>query len=174
MSIAESRNMCTRPYPTGKHNVWNVESEQLDDGLWRYMVNGSYERGTVRAAINSAATSVGDVLVLVYECDSPNLLVGLNSGSTYCMRGCDWLCGGTVTDRIGWNACRIVDTSQANHEFAIHRDAGWVTIRGCANYTGEDWPAIETQINKGRLPAGWFAPPQDGVSGQKYPPVLIP
>lgn len=174
MSSTEPRNMCTQPYPLSKHNVWNVASEQLDSGLWRYRVDGSYERGTVRAAINSTAVAVGDVLVLVYECDAPTLLVGLNTGSTYCMRGCDWLRGGTVSDRIGWNACKIVDTTLSNHEFAIHRDAGWVTIRGCANYTGEDWPAIETQINNGRLPAGWFAPPQDGVTGQTYPPVLIP
>lgn len=174
MSIAESRNMCTRPYSTSKHNVWNVESEQLDDGLWRYMVNGSYERGTVRAAINSTAVTVGDVLVLVYECDQPNLLIGLNAGSTYCMRGCDWLRGGTVSDRIGWNACKIVDTTLSNHEFVIHRDAGWTTIRGCANYTAADWPTIEALLATGSLPTAWFAPPRDGISGQIYPPTLIP
>ena len=73
--------MCTQPRPKAKHNAWNVVSEQLDSGLWRYRVDGSYERGTVRAAINATAVAVGDVLVLVYECDAPTLLVGLNSGS---------------------------------------------------------------------------------------------
>lgn len=174
MSITETRNMCTQPYPVSKRDLWNVASEQLDDGLWRYRVNGSYERGTVRAAWKATAVAVGDVLVLVYECDSPNLLVGLNTGSSYCMRGCDWLRGGTVSDRIGWNACRIVDTSLANHEFSIHRDAGWVTIRGCANYTAEDWPLIEAQLDKGALPTAWFAPPRDAESGKTYPPVLVP
>ena len=170
----ETRNMCTQPYPVSKHNIWNVVSEQLDDGLWRYRVDGSYERGTVRAAIKSTAVAVGDVLVLVYECDQPNLLIGLNTGSKYCMRGCDWLRGGTVSDRIGWNACRIVDTSLTNHEFALHRDAGWVTIRGVANYTAADWPHIERQITAGRLPASWFAPPRDAPAGVKTTPRLIP
>lgn len=174
MSSTGTRNMCTQPYPVSKHNVWNVVSEQLDDGLWRYRVDGSYERGTVRAAIKSTAVAVGDVLVLVYECDAPTLLVGLNSGSAYCMRGCDWLRGGTVSDRIGWNACRIVDTTLSNHEFAVSRDAGWVTIRGCANYTAADWPTIEALLDTGSLPTAWFAPPRDGISDQIYPPVLIP
>ena len=172
--MSEIRNMCTQPYPVSPRNLWNVACEQLDDGLWRYSVNGSYERGTVRTASNSNATDVGDVLVLVYECDQPSLLIGVGSGSTYCMRGCDWLRGGTVSDRIGWNACRIVDTSLANHEFSIHRDAGWVTIRGCANYTAADWPAIETLLDTGSLPTAWVAPPRDGTSGQIYPPTLIP
>ena len=172
--MSEIRNMCTQPYPVSPQNLWNVVSERLDDGLRRYMVGDSYERGTVRAASNSTATDVGDVLVLVYECDNPTLLVGLNSGSSYCMRGCDWLRGGTVSDRIGWNACRIVDASQSNHEFPIHRDAGWVTIRGCANYTAADWPTIEALLDTGSVPVAWFAPPRDGVSGQIYPPVLIP
>ena len=174
IAMSEIRNMCTQPYPVSKRDLWNVACEQLDDGLWRYSVNGSYVRGTVLAARNSNATDVGDVLVLVYECDSPNLLVGLNSGSSYCMRGCDWLRGGTVSDRIGWNACRIVDTTQSNHEFSIHRDAGWVTIRGCADYTAADWPTIEALLDTGSLPTAWFAPPRDGVSGQIYPPVLMP
>ena len=172
--MSEIRNMCTQPYPVSQRGLWNVVSEQLDDGLWRYSVGDSYERGTVRAVSNSTATDVGDVLVLVYECDNPTLLVGLNTGSSYCMRGCDWLRGGTVSDRIGWNACRIVDTSQANHEFPLHRDAGWVTIRGCANYTADDWPTIETLLDTGSLPTAWFAPPRDGFSGQIYPPTLIP
>ncbi|RYQ39397.1 hypothetical protein PG2001B_1138 [Bifidobacterium pseudolongum subsp. globosum] len=170
----EVQDMCTRPYPKAKHNIWNVQSEQLDSGLWRYRVDGSYERGTVRAAINSTAVAVGDVLVLVYECDQPNLLIGLNTGSTYCMRGCDWLRGGALDDRIGWNACRIMDTAYPNHEFSIHRDAGWVTIRGCANYTAADWPHIEQQIITGKLPAGWFAPPMDTPAGVKTTPQLIP
>ena len=166
--------MCTQPRPKAKHNAWNVVSEQLDSGLWRYRVDGSYERGTVRAAINATAVAVGDVLVLVYECDAPTLLVGLNSGSTYCVRGCYWLRCGALDDRIGWNACRIVDTAYPNHEFAIHRDAGWVTIRGCANYTEADWPHIEQQITAGRLPAAWFAPPVDTPAGVKTTPQLIP
>lgn len=172
--MSEIRNMCTQPYPVSKLSLWNVVSEQLDDGLWRYSIDGNYERGTVRAAWKATTVAVGDVLVLVYECDSPNLLVGLNTGSSYCMRGCDWLRGGTVSDRIGWNACRIVDTTQSNHEFSIHRDAGWVTIRGCANYTAADWPAIEALLDTGSLPTAWFAPPRDGISGQIYPPTLIP
>lgn len=170
---AKTRDMCTSPYPSSKHNIWNVASEQLGNGLWRYMVNGSYDRGTVRAAINSTAADTGDVLVLVYECDQPALLVGLTAGGSYCMRGCDWLCGG-VTDRIGWNACEITDTSQTNHEFVIHRDAGWVTIRGAANYTHADWPIIEQQIADGDLPMAWFAPLRDAATGRTCAPVLVP
>ena len=171
---AKTRNMCATPYPSSKNNIWNVKSEQLDNGLWRYMVDGGgLNRGTVRAAINSTAVNVGDVLVLVYECDQPALLVGLTAGGSYCMRGCDWLCGG-VTGRIGWNACEITDTSWQNHEFVIHRDAGWVTIRGAANYTHAAWPAIAKQIADRDLPTAWFAPPRDGTASIRYPPTVMP
>lgn len=177
MNISEPTNKCTRPYILTKSTYsWNAVSEQRPDGLWQYTVSDAtnFRRGTVRGTMYSTATGVGDVLALIYECDDPVLLLDSNAGGSYCMRGCEYVRGGTVSDRVGWVACRIVDTTFPNHEFCIHVDAGWVTLRGCANYTAADWPRIETILDKGILPTAWFAPPQNGAPGVSYPPALMP
>lgn len=174
-SIAEAKNMCTRPYiDTRTTYGWNVIGSQRADGRWQYIVKDTtnFVRATVCGTMNTTATAVGDVLVIVYECErNPELLVGLAAGGSYCMRSCEWIMGGVVSDTVGWNACRITDTSIPNHEFCIHIDCGQVCLLGCANYTADDWPTIKEQIDVGNLPTAWFAPPKDAHSG---PPVLIP
>lgn len=170
------RNMCTSPYITGQTTYgWNIESQQRADGLWQYSVKDTinYKRGTVRATMYTTATDINDILVVVYECDNPQRLVGMNAEGNYCMRGCDFVRGGTIGDRVGWNACRIVDKTFANHEFVIHTDCNFVTLLGCANYTAQDWQTVDASIGK-HLPTAWSAPPRDTPTGVKAPAVLTP
>lgn len=177
MRRIEITDMCTQPYiTTCAPYMWNMSAAQRDDGLWQYTVADptNYVRGTVGGLLRSTPPAEGDVIVLVHECPAPALLVGLSAGGSYCMRGCDWIRGGSVSDTLGWNACRVTDTDFDNHEFIIHVDATPVTLLAQAVYTADDWPHIEQQIIAGKLPAGWFAPPLDTLAGIKTSPQLIP
>ncbi|MBS6345049.1 MAG: hypothetical protein KH404_04845 [Bifidobacterium pseudolongum] len=177
MTYTHVHNQCGSPYITVKAPyAWNVTASQRDDGLWQYEVKDKtgYVRGTVGGLPRASPPIEGDVLVLVYDSADPVKLVGANSGASYCMRGCEWVCGGTISPTIGWNACRVVDTAFTNHEFVIHVDAEPVTLLAYAVYSATDWPHIEQQITAGRLPAAWFAPPRDVALGVQSIPVVIP
>lgn len=177
MTYTHVHNQCGSPYITVKAPyAWNATASQRDDGLWQYEVKDKtgYVRGTVGGLLRASPPIEGDVLVLVYDSADPVKLVGANSGASYCMRGCEWIRGGTISPTVGWNACRVVDTAFSNHEFIIHVDAEPVTPLAYAVYSATDWPHIEQQITAGRLPAAWFAPPVDTPAGVKTTPQLIP
>lgn len=100
-------NMCVNPHTrTIKASYyWNIDAMQDAEGTWRYAVKeGGFPRGTVRFSMYSTAIDIGDVLVCVYRSPHPSLLLGLNSGGEYNMRGCEYLAGAALTETMGWVA----------------------------------------------------------------------
>ena len=158
-------NMCVKPHTRAikASYLWNIDAMQDAEGTWRYAVKeGGFPRGTVRFSMYSTAIDIGDVLVCVYRSPHPSLLLGLNSGGEYNMRGCEYLAGAALTETMGWVAGRITDIEHANHELAIHRDASPVTLVGCGNYTPDIWEEILDMYNAGILQYPWIA-------GDSYP-----
>ena len=158
-------NMCVKPHTrTIRASYdWNIDAMQDAEGTWRYAVKESgFPRGAVRFSMYSTAIDIEDVLVCVYRSPHPSLLLGLNSGGEYNMRGCEYLAGAALTETMGWVAGRITDIELANHELAIHRDASPVTLVGCVNYTPDIWEEILDMYNAGILQYPWIA-------GDSYP-----
>lgn len=177
-SYREITNTCTRPYIAKKVPYsWNATGTQrVDDEIWEYTVTNpvDFVRATVGCWQRSPSGAVVDVIVIVYESPNPGLLVGMNAGGQYCMRGTQWIIGGTISDTIAWNACRIDDPTSVNHEFVIHVDAEPVVLLGYALYKADEWPIVEQLVQRGKLPAAWFAPSRDLSADVRGTPNVIP
>ncbi|MEF2736276.1 MAG: hypothetical protein U0N15_03505 [Bifidobacterium choerinum] len=173
--VEEITNLCATPYGTRKTIYsWNMDARQEPSGKWSYMTRtGSQPNGTFAFQMGYNTKTVGDVLVCVFSCDRPDLMIVPRGTSQPRISGTETTEGAAVSERMGWVAGRLAATSGA-HELWVPQEAGWLTLEGCAVFSVDDWPQVRKLLDAGDLPMAWFAPPRDAASGETRPPVLVP
>lgn len=168
--MSEIRNRVVNPYSM-RNSRWatNCTSSVRADGRRTFTPVDASQLWSFAALQNNYADRYGNVQVAVIEHEAsvdaqPDMLVSV-----------DWIKRGQYSDTVCWIAGALNNTGSVNHElqYSAGRDLS-VTLLGAALYTADDWEKIEQLMASGELPGPWFAPPRDGISGQNYPPVLIP
>lgn len=150
-------NHCTSPDAAviGSYS-WNL-TRQLVNGKWVVAVSGTYPRGSLSFCGACRKLDTGDVIVIVFDCDHPEAMMGIEDGSTYRVRDADVIAEAVISDTRGWIAAKITDASKINHELVIGVTAGQLTVQAVANYTPADWEKVHALYESGILPTPWVA-----------------
>lgn len=174
--VEEIRNLCATPYGTVATSYrWNTIATKLESGKYSYAVQNlqTNVQGTFAFKMGSPELDVGDVLVCVFSCTRPELLIVPRSESRPRIAGTNTTEGAVITDTMGWVAGRLAVTD-GKHELWIHNDCGPVTMEGAAAFRASDWPGVRELLDSGDLTMPWFAPPLDAATGEMRSPVLVP
>lgn len=168
--MSEIRNRVVNPYAT-RNPVWsrNCSSTVREDGRRTFTAVDASRLWAFAALQGQYADRYGNVQVAVIEHDA-----GVD-GMPDNMNSVDWIKRGEYSPTVFWVAGALNNRGSLYHEiqYLPGREIS-VTLLGAALYTADDWEKIEHLMASGELPGPWFAPPRDGISGQIYPPVLIP
>ena len=173
--VGKITNLCATPYGTVQASYrWNTVPRKLDSGKYSYVIANpdANHQGTFSFLMGVNDLEVGDMLVCVFSCQSPNELI-VPHGRNPRISGTNTTEGAVLTDTMGWVAGRIAQL-QGNHELWMTTSVSPVTLEGCAAFRASDWPSVRKLLDSGDLPMAWFAPPCDATSGETRPPVLVP
>lgn len=166
----EIRTRIADPY-SRRASIWtlNVESTARTDGRYSYAPKNPEKQWAFAALQRDYPYRYGCVEVAVVGHDA-----GVD-GMPDNLSCVDWLKRGRYSDTVCWIAGRLNNRGSLYHElqYAAGRDLT-VTLLGAALYTADDWAWIERLRASGKLKVPWFAPSVHAISGQPYPPVLLP